>query len=78
MKPEKDLKRDRKDRVLWRKNHAQWRTTFENAEEGYINDQDRLLWLENGNIEGEKKIGEEDIMMKNDLWVFVHRGDPKK
>lgn len=64
MKPKKDLERDRKDQALRRKNHAQRRTTFENAEEGYINDQDRLLW--NGNIKGEK-IGEDDIVMKNDL-----------
>nr|POE45030.1 hypothetical protein CFP56_76876 [Quercus suber] len=78
MKPKKDLKRDWKDRALWRKNHAQRRTTFENAKEGCINDQDRSLWLENGNIEGEKKIDEEDIVMKNDLRVFVHRRDPKK
>ena len=34
--------------------------------------------MENGNIEGLKKIGEDDVKMKYGLWVFVHRKDPKK
>ena len=43
---------------------------------GYINDQEMLLGLENGYIEGLKKNDEEKIVM-NSLRVFVHRGVPK-
>ena len=40
---------------------------------GYINDQEMLLWPENGYIKGLKKISEENIIMKHDLQVFVHK-----
>ena len=40
---------------------------------GYINDQERILWPENGYIKGLKKISEENIIMKHDLQVFVHK-----
>ena len=48
------------------------------SEKDCINDQERLLGLENGYIEGLKKIGEEDVVMKHGLRVFVGKRDPKR
>ena len=48
------------------------------SEKDSINDQERLLGPENGYIEGLKKIGEEDFIMKHGLWVFVHKRGPKR
>ena len=71
-----DLGKDWIDRPLWRKNHAQWRRMFEKKyiggrqqrpKKGCINNQERLLWLENDYIDGSKKICKEDIMMKHGL-----------
>ena len=48
------------------------------SEKDSINDQERLLGLENGYIEGLKKISEEDVVMKHGLQVFVRKRDPKR
>ena len=74
-----DLGKDRIDQPLWRKNHAQWRRMSgkkiekniggrqQRPKKGYINNQERLLWLENDYIDGLKKICKEDIMMKHGM-----------
>lgn len=43
-------------------------------EKSYINDQENLIGLKNGHIEGLKKIGEENIVMKHGQQVCVQKG----
>ena len=43
------------------------------SKKGRINDQQRLLGLDNGYIEGLKKINEENIIIKHGLRVFVRK-----
>ena len=45
---------------------------------GCINDQESLIGLKNGYIEGLKKISEEDAVMKHGLRVIVRKRDPKR
>ena len=45
---------------------------------GCINDQESLIGLKNGYIEGLKKISKENIVMKHDLRVFVRKRVKKK
>ena len=40
---------------------------------GFINDQESLIGLKNGYIEGLKKISEENVVMKHGLRVFVRK-----
>ena len=40
---------------------------------GCINDQESLIGLKNGYIEGLKKIKEENVVMKHGLRVFVRK-----
>ena len=40
---------------------------------GCINDQESLIGLKNGYIEGLKKISEENVVMKHGLQVFVRK-----
>ena len=40
---------------------------------GCINDQESLIGLKNGYIEGLKKISEENVVMKHGLRVFVRK-----
>ena len=45
---------------------------------GCINDQESLIGLKNGYIEGLKKISEENVVMKHGLRVFVRKRVKKK
>ena len=45
---------------------------------GCINDQESLIGLKNGYIEGLKKISKENVVMKHGLRVFVRKRVKKK
>ena len=61
---------------VWKKKNIGGRQ--QRPKKGCINNQERLLWLENDYIDGSKKICKEDIMMKRGLWVFCTYEEPKK